>query len=203
MEPERDEGENLYAAPKARIRPRRRDDGTPRSEARFAPMAMPVLAVVALSTLTCGIYSWYWLLTRRKFVDSLDSTQKVGSGLVLAALATNLVSSGLNFASKDFAPLFAVLAIGSTVLWYVVVFRIVAILRTHFARNGIRREISGVAAFFFTTLYVQYVFNRAAEIEAHMDATEERRKRKKKKKRREPVEATVSDDDAMEPTPEP
>ncbi len=193
------EARNPYAAPKARLRPRLTEDGEPR-EARFEPMRMSLVVVILLSTVTLGFYAWWWLFTRRRFIDSLDSTEKVGTGLLTAAFGTNILATMLLFASSDFIPLRSVVTIGSTVLWLIAVFRIARILRVHFSKNGIRREVSGIATFFLTTLYLQYVFNRAADDERAMAQSADRERRRKKKRKKRAAAMPEIDEDEDEAT---
>ena len=186
---DKDERRNPYAAPKVARRVRS-DEDAPRRTANFESQRQSVLVTVLLGIFTIGIYQWIWWFLRRRFLDGLDASEKLGFGLPSATIALNVLSQLVPLMGKEFAPLASILLIGATVLHLVVVFRIAGILRSHFARNGIRREVSGLATFFLGVMYLQYIINQGADVELTIPS-EDRPRRKKKKKRPVPADPEV------------
>jgi hypothetical protein len=120
-----------------------------------------VLLLFVYSVLTLGIYPAVWFLRRRRFLDSLDSTIKLGS-----FAAAPLLASLLSFALAFFALPESVsrgVSLGLGAVTVVTAFRAANILRSDFARTGRLLKVSGIATFFFNALYLQYKINQAAD----------------------------------------
>ncbi len=117
--------------------------------------------MVVLSVVTLGVYPAVWFLRRRRFVDSLDSTQKLGH-LAAAPLIATVVSVGVSFAGIP-PELDRAVTMGLTAVSVLAAFRVAHILRSDFARTGRFLKVSGAATFFFNALYLQYKINQAAD----------------------------------------
>jgi hypothetical protein len=127
-----------------------------------------VLFLVFLTFITLGIYPSVWFFRRRRFLDSLDSTVKLG-GMAAAPLVATLVSFVVSFALAflDSPPeVDRAVSTGLAAVSIVAAFRVANILRSDFARTGRLLGVSGVATFFFNALYLQYKINQAADTPA-------------------------------------
>jgi uncharacterized protein DUF4234 len=124
-----------------------------------------VLFLVFLSVITLGIYPAVWFIRRRQFLDSLDSTDKLG-GMAAAPLVATIVSFALGFVLPD--QLDRPVTIGCGAVTIITAFRVAKILRSDFARTGRFLGISGAGCFFFNALYLQYKINQAADTPARM-----------------------------------
>jgi hypothetical protein len=129
--------------------------------------------MILMIVLTGGIYWAIWFLTRKDAINSLQSKEKLSTGvLVFVFVAASmsvlgaLISGGLEgFGEMHMAEVFNVfgglldLITGITML--VQCFKIRRILKAHFnlyLRRGV--YFSGVATFFLGILYLQYKINR-------------------------------------------
>jgi hypothetical protein len=120
-----------------------------------------VLLLVLLSIITLGIYPSVWFLRRRRFLDSLDSTQKLG-GLAAAPLAGLIVSIVLGFVALP-PELDRAGSVASGAASVITAFQVARILRSNFARSGRLLQVSRIATFFFNAFYLQYKINQAAD----------------------------------------
>ncbi len=120
-----------------------------------------VLLLLVLSIITLGIYPAVWFFRRRRFLDSLDSSEKLGSMAAAPLVATvlSLACSFLALPSDVERPLS--IAFGAVTI--ITAFRVAKMLRSDFARTGRFLSVSGVATFFFNALYLQYKINQAAD----------------------------------------
>jgi hypothetical protein len=120
-----------------------------------------VLLVVGLTVITLGFYPAIWFLRRRAFVDSLDSTVKLGS-MAAVPLCAAVVAFGTGFFGLPRDVDRAVdLGLGAASI--ITAFRVARILRSDFARTGRFLRVSSVATFFFGALYLQHKINQAAD----------------------------------------
>jgi hypothetical protein len=142
---------------------------------------------------TFGIYPVIWLFRRRRFLDGLDADARLGKALpsFIAASYALLVALGAwegATGSRDGeGPIRLVQGMGGIAM-LVAVFRVARMLRSDFNRSGRFLTVSGVATFFFGTLYLQYKINEAA------DTTPLKLRKKKKKK----IEAEPEEPDRAE-----
>lgn len=168
-----------YAPPKAPIEaPRRRSSGEP----DFRKEARSVALVVLLSVITVGFYPGVWYVRRQAFLDALDSDQKLGKALAWAPIVTFIVVVVLGVILPDDAGagLGRALSGGAGAVSLMAALRTAHILRSHLARSGRLKGVSGAGAFFLGVWYLQHVINVAAETPARA------LRRKKKKKPAEP-----------------
>jgi hypothetical protein len=126
--------------------------------------SVPLL--ILLTVITLGIYPSVWIVRRRRFLDSLDSTEKLG-GLAAAPLVATLVSFVLGFVGLP-PEIDRAVSLGLGAVSIITAFRIAKILRSDFARTGRPLKVSGVGTFFFNALYLQYKINQAADTPARL-----------------------------------
>jgi hypothetical protein len=120
-----------------------------------------VLLLIVLTVITLGIYPSVWFLRRRRFLDSLDSTKKLG-GLAAAPLAGFIVSFVSGFVGLP-PEVDRAVSLAGGAAGIIAAFRVARILRSDFARSGRLLQVSGLATFFFNALYLQYKINQAAD----------------------------------------
>lgn len=170
--------EDPYAPPKQRstTRPHRRQ------RVDFIGEKRNILVVALLWLCTCGIYNYVWMILRRKFLDSLSSSRKLGQAPWIV-FGLMFVPVPLVAVLKDSLAWHGVLIqgmqVGVGVAALVILFRTRRILQDHFAAKRIPVDVSGVATFFLGVLYLQMVINNAAEVQL----AKQMRPRRKKKRR--------------------
>jgi hypothetical protein len=152
--------DNPYAPPATEALAGVQDSGL---QSSYQAERRSVLFLVFLSVITLGVYPAVWFLRRRAFLDSLDSTDKLG-GLAAAPLAATVVSFVLAFVLPDQLDRPVSIACGAVSI--ITAFRVAKILRSDFARTGRFLNVSGAGCFFFNALYLQYKINQAADTPA-------------------------------------
>jgi GYF domain 2/Domain of unknown function (DUF4234) len=116
-----------------------------------------VLLMIFLTIITAGIYQAIWFLRRRDAINSLQSKEKLNTGVFVFVIVLYSISLGLLLADVN-AHLLDCIA-GITLL--VQCFKTRRILNEHF-NTYLKRDMSfsGIATFFFTIFYLQYKINR-------------------------------------------
>jgi hypothetical protein len=151
--------QNPYAPPAAPTAPQQ--DRAQGARASYRNERRSVLLVIGLTVITLGFYPAIWFLRRRAFIDSLDSTVKLGN-LAAVPLCAAVVAFGTGFFGLPRDVDRAVdIAIGAASI--VTAFRVARILRSDFARTGRFLSVSSAGTFFFGVLYLQYKINQAAD----------------------------------------
>jgi hypothetical protein len=172
------------------------EPGRHRSSADYALERRPIGLFILLCFATLGFYPIIWLFKRRAFLESLDANAKLGPLPVIVAVCRCavyvLVFAQAASHATDLEPLIRMIQLADWVAMLMAVFRIATILRSDFSRSGRFLTVSGVATFFFGTLYLQYKINQAAD-------TPPLKRRKKKKKLREAVKDAAAEEAAEEP----
>jgi hypothetical protein len=137
------------------------------------PPRFNVFLLFIICCVTCGLFVPIWFFMRRRWLNILTQDQKLGAGMPAGALALDLFAWLLVFASLVFADEGVVTMMGyginafafvSGLLVLGAAFKTRAIIDWHYnytREMGI--SVSGVATFFFTILYLQYVINRLPE----------------------------------------
>ncbi len=126
-----------------------------------------VLLMILLTIITYGIYIPVWFLNRKDAFNSLNSKEKISNGPIIFVLIIFIISAILLIPSVlfmeteigvmiDGVDLIISLVGGITIL--VMSFKVRRIMNEHYKTN-----LSGVATFFFTFLYLQYKINRFLE----------------------------------------
>ncbi len=132
-----------------------------------------VMLIIFLTVITAGIYYPVWFLKRRNAINSLQSKEKLGSGVFIFAIVVFSISLLLAFVSGmiewlgdmytakgiDAFSLILDLVAGITLL--VQCFKVRRIFSEHF-NTHLQRGISfsGAATFFFQIYYLQHKMNR-------------------------------------------
>lgn len=153
--------------------------GGPDDAPTFASQRFTVLGLFAIAVVTLGLYLPFWLLARRRFLDSLDCEAKLG----VIAPALILISYVLVFFVAFNDPsgkggLTQPMQLAGGIVTLFAIFRARRILRSHFLNNRIGSPISGIATFFFGGVYLQHKINAAAdELDAIRDFGRSRRLR--------------------------
>jgi hypothetical protein len=133
--------------------------------------------------MSCGLYQYVWWFLRRRFLDGLDADQKLGLALPIAVGVTSIAGNLLPLGGKEATPLSGLMLVAAGLLTLTANFRVAAILRSHFRRNYLRLEVSGVGTFFLGVYYLQYKINEGADAELSIPRDEAPRKKKRKKRR--------------------
>jgi hypothetical protein len=139
-----------------------------------------VVLLVFLTIITFGIYYPVWFLRRRSGINSLQSKEKLGSGVFVFAivvfsislfvtllsgavegLAEGLGEMDLMLTAKRLDLFSRILNLVAGITLLVQCFKVRRIFNEHFNVN-LKRDIqfSGVATFFFQIYYLQYKANR-------------------------------------------
>ena len=121
-----------------------------------------VVVCVALSVITVGLYQAVWLLRRAPFLDRLNASEQLGSGLPIFLLVMQVIGLVAPIGGRDIAPVRLFFTVVGVVAAYVACFRVARILRSDFARTGRALEVSNLATFFLGFWYLQYKINQAA-----------------------------------------
>lgn len=137
------------------------DGGTP----SIASERRSLAAMFLLSLVTLGVYPLVWIARRRPFLERLDAGVPPGWGLVLLAIGADVSSVAASFENE---PISRMLGFVGSIVRLVAVFRVRAVLNTWAVREGAPGAPSGVATFFFGTLYLQDRLNRIARWAEHM-----------------------------------
>jgi hypothetical protein len=145
---------NPYAPPAAEV-------AAPSSD--YEGERRSVLLMLLLTIVTFGVYPIIWYLRRTPFLDSLTVDKKVGN-LPWYSLSFLVATFGASLAHAH--DLVRLTEVAGGILDLVVAFRVARILRSHFARTGRFIGVSGIGVFFFRTLYLQHVINKAADTPA-------------------------------------
>jgi len=120
-------------------------------------METNVLLMIFLTVITVGIYRAIWFLRRRDAINSLQSKEKLNTGVFVFIIVLYSISVLVNLADGNSSLLY--LIAGITLL--VQCFKVRRIFNEHF-NTYLKKDISfsGVATFFFTIFYLQYKINR-------------------------------------------
>ena len=132
-----------------------------------------VLLMIFLMVVTLGIYIPIWFLTRRKAINSLNSSEELSLGMIVFTLVAFIGSVGLDLIYPESSlGTFVNLVLGIAVL--VLSFKVRSILQDHLSPQAtgplsstaaLQSEvsISGVLTFFCGIFYLQYKINRLLE----------------------------------------
>jgi hypothetical protein len=138
----------------------------------------PVILMMIFNIITAGFYTPYWFLTRRNWINSLRSNQKLDSGVFIFLivmqpiyLLTNLISRAAareiqELQSPDLVmhPLIIAGFLINLVLFITLLvqtFKVGRILKEHFNDHlGHKIYWSGILMFSFGVMYLQYKINR-------------------------------------------
>jgi len=116
-----------------------------------------VLLMIFLTIITAGIYQAIWFLRRRGAINSLQSKEKLNTGVFVFVIVLYSVSLLIDFAGGKSTLLCGIAAI----CLLVQCFKVRRIFENHFNvyfKRGI--SFSGIATFFFMIFYLQYKINR-------------------------------------------
>ncbi|RYY73528.1 MAG: DUF4234 domain-containing protein [Gammaproteobacteria bacterium] len=156
--------ENIYSAPQSDVTgvvdKTNEIDTFPRKSAWL---------VFFLGIPTLGIYSYYWLYTRTKLANSLN-THTVSITIPTMLLILSLVSlaiSGLGTVYKDnivLSVISAVISIAVFVLYIMSAFSLRTVLRNILESSGSSKpDLNGIMVFFFSSIYMQYKINQCID----------------------------------------
>ena len=164
---------NPYAAPAADLLGASDD---PLDRSSYHSERRSVWLLILLSVVTLSIYPGVWFWRRRKFLDGLQAGPKLGV-LGVAPLMATVLSFLVSFVTTLLnAPpeLDRAFTLPLGLVSVVEAFRVAAILRSDFARSGrsATLQVSGIATFFFSFLYLQHIINRAADVPARFPRVE-------------------------------
>lgn len=130
-----------------------------------------VILLYVLSCVTGGIFAYYWLITRSKIANTLQSTRKVSIGAFIGAIVMlgifiilYIAGVALLMAKEPetgvvLLCISMLLALIAGIIVLVQVFNFRAALIEHF-RDVPGVEINGVLTFFFSFMYLQYKINK-------------------------------------------
>lgn len=132
-----------------------------------------VILIIFLTVITAGIYYPAWFLTRRNAINSLQSKEKLNSGVFVFAIVVFSISLLLAFISgaseglgemdtaKGLDAFSRILDLVAGITLLVQCFKVRRIFNEHFNVH-LKRDIqfSRVATFFFSIYYLQYKVNR-------------------------------------------
>lgn len=133
---------------------REENAGMTRRQATTELKCTSVLFVIFLMIITAGIYIPIWFLTRRKVINNLQSSQKLGfDGIVLALVLISIsllvdVIGGIENISGLLSMVALIIIIFQS-------FKVRSILEDHFVGS----QFSGVLTFLATICYLQYKIN--------------------------------------------
>jgi hypothetical protein len=130
--------------------------------------------MIILTVITAGIYWPIWFMTRRKAINTMQSREKLGSGVFVFAIALFVISllvaisagvlervGGELLLTKGLQAFSGIMHAVAAAAVLVQSFKVRRIFNEHFnthLRQGI--SFSGVATFFFIIYYLQYKINR-------------------------------------------
>jgi uncharacterized Tic20 family protein len=128
-------------------------------------------AVVGLSIITLGIYSYYWLYSRTKMLNSLlvDSNNKIPSGLTLSIIILAIINFFLSLyplfnagqVSSAIDGLSMFISIIGVILFLVWAFSFRKRLNTlSNSQKGERFWLGGILTFLINVYYFQYKINQ-------------------------------------------
>ncbi|MFQ5794346.1 MAG: HEAT repeat domain-containing protein [Candidatus Bipolaricaulia bacterium] len=127
---------------------------------------MDVLTLMLLTFVTLGFYIPVWFLTKKRVINSLSSTEKLGSGAPIFALVLYGIAPivSIAFATTDPSALNALgslLSLVGEIITIVLTFKVRRIFNAHF-NTFLERNIrfSRLWTLSFTILYLQYKINR-------------------------------------------
>lgn len=142
------------------------------------PTALPrqrIWVMVLLLFVTAGIYVPCWFLLRRRGINSLNANEKVGVSpfviaIVLLAVRLALDATGITEASETADFLSSVVLMAANIVLLVQGFKVRRIFEAHLqdAHSELsdyphlrhsESSLSGVAVFFLSIFYLQYVIN--------------------------------------------
>jgi hypothetical protein len=133
-----------------------------------------IILMIILTAITAGIYWPIWFLTRRKAINTMQSREKLGSGVFVFAIVLFGISLFIGLISGvmeelghksllvtglgAFSGILHAVAAGAVLVQS---FKVRRIFNEHF-NTHLQRAISfsGVATFFFIIYYLQYKINR-------------------------------------------
>ena len=159
--------DNPYAPPKAAV-------------ADVAPAGLKrrsVLAMIAFTFLTLGLYPIIWLFRRRAGLNALNSSRKLPLWPLLALVALTVVDFVFAFAealspgtiTTGLSSALLVARLATSIVIIVQMFTIKSIIEDHAytpadpgapALFADRVQLSGLATFFFSVFYLQYAINK-------------------------------------------
>lgn len=153
--------ENPYAPPKTETAVRLGHPESIQLGSTYEAERRSVPLLVFFSVITLGVYPAIWFFRRRRFLDSLDSTDKLGA-LAGGPLVATVIAFGLGL--LDLPPeVDRAVSVGLGSVTIVAAFRVARILRSNFTRTGRFLRVSSAGTFFFNALYLQYKINQAAD----------------------------------------
>lgn len=132
-----------------------------------------VILLIFLTVITAGIYYPIWFLKRRNVINSLQSKEKLNSGVFIFAIVVFSISLlvalisgaceelGEMYTAKGLDAFSRILDLVAGITLLVQCFKVRRIFNEHFNIH-LKRVIafSGVATFFFQIYYLQYKVNR-------------------------------------------
>jgi len=134
---------------------------------------MNVFLLIVLSSVTLAIYIPVWFLRRRDWLNSLSTTEKLGSVLPIVVLVIYCISLLLLLFMPDETlsdTIDSLISLIGGIITLVLAFSVRRILIEHFKdKLGMNISFSGVATFFFTIWYLQYKINRLDRVEVLTD----------------------------------
>jgi hypothetical protein len=161
---------NPYAPPRAAV--------ADRSTAGAVLKYRGILAMIALTFVTLGLYYVVWYFRRRTALNRLDSPTKLQLWPILLFTGVNAVDVFISIASAPLPPeevvglpatiVLTLAKLAAGILLIVQNFRIKTILEDHLAPSegasgpamfNERVSLSGIATFFLSIYYLQYIIN--------------------------------------------
>jgi hypothetical protein len=140
-----------------------------------APPNLHWAAVLAISIVTCGIFSMIWLIVEGLWVKKIKPNSKSFTYLMIVLVAWFLiivlsgaqgVTTGTSgHPSRELQSIIALLELGHIVMYLVTVFAMRTDIEDHFnSAEPIGLSLSGVMTFFFAVFYFQYHFTKINEL---------------------------------------
>ena len=118
--------------------------------------------VLALAIVTCGLFSWAWLIVQAVWIRKVQPESKALLYIIISMAL--MFSGGAMNASRQIAPAGGFINLGGLVLWFVGVFSMKASIEEHYnSAEPIGLRLSGVMTFFFNVIYFQYHFTEIAQ----------------------------------------
>src|SRR3989344_2640110 len=142
------------------------------------PKKKSVIILFLISVITWGIYPGFWYLRRIKEFRALNTTKRVGKGLVIVYIILTfflyaVIGLYAGFDIKTISPSETILFILALfplfvifillLLWIAISFRARKIINEALENKGTETKISGFYTLIFNLFYLQYEINRINE----------------------------------------
>ena len=156
----------------------------------FPVKKTPVILVIIFSMLTYGIYYCAWFLIRRKSLNQLSRSRKIGAGVFIFCILLTVaeifldigsgvlqgLAEGLNDPSySTHVPVVDGISKGINlliaILWLIQCFKVKGILEDYLkSKDRFALSLSGLATWFFGAYYLQYRINKIHKVESNNKA---------------------------------